>query len=47
MTKPVDPNRLAAVLKRYADGPAGRRILVVDDDPDQRRRCATCWNRRG
>jgi PAS domain S-box-containing protein len=37
VTKPVDPDRLAAVLKRYAGGSVARRILVVDDDPDLRR----------
>src|SRR5262249_41367529 len=37
VTKPVDPDRLAAVLKRYCGGPPGRRVLVVDDDPDLRR----------
>jgi CheY-like chemotaxis protein len=38
VTKPVDPDLLAAALKRYSDGSASRRVLVVDDDPDQRRR---------
>ena len=38
VTKPVDPDRLAAVLRRYCGGPAGRRVLVVDDDADLRRR---------
>jgi CheY-like chemotaxis protein len=47
MTKPVDPNRLAAVLKRYADGPAARRVLVVDDDPDQRRRLRDLLEQEG
>src|SRR5262249_54364302 len=37
VTKPVDPERVAAVLKRYCDGPAARRGLVVDDDAGQRR----------
>ena len=37
VTKPVDPDHLAAVLKRYAVGSVARRILVVDDDPDLRR----------
>jgi CheY-like chemotaxis protein len=37
VTKPVDPDRLAAVLKRYCGGAEARRVLVVDDDPDQRR----------
>jgi len=38
MTKPVDLDRLAAILKRHAGSSAGRRVLVVDDDPDQRQR---------
>jgi CheY-like chemotaxis protein len=38
VTKPVDPDRLAAVLKRYSGGPASRSVLVVDDDADLRRR---------
>jgi PAS domain S-box-containing protein len=38
VTKPVDPDQLAAVLKRYREGSAARRILVVDDDADLRRR---------
>jgi CheY-like chemotaxis protein len=37
VAKPVDPDRVAAVLKRYCGDPAGRRVLVVDDDPDLRR----------
>jgi CheY-like chemotaxis protein len=36
VAKPVDPDRLAAVLKRYCGDPAARRVLVVDDDPDLR-----------
>jgi CheY-like chemotaxis protein/nitrogen-specific signal transduction histidine kinase len=38
ITKPVDLDRLAAILKRYSGGAAGRRVLVVDDDVDERRR---------
>jgi CheY-like chemotaxis protein len=38
VTKPVDPDQLAAVLKRYREGLAARRILLVDDDADLRRR---------
>jgi CheY-like chemotaxis protein len=38
LSKPVDPDSLAAVLKRYSVGSAARRVLVVDDDPDLRRR---------
>jgi PAS domain S-box-containing protein len=36
MPKPIDPDRLAAILKRYSGGSAARRILIVDDDPDLR-----------
>jgi CheY-like chemotaxis protein len=38
VTKPVDPDRLAAILKRYSSGSAAWRVLVVDDDPEQRQR---------
>jgi CheY-like chemotaxis protein len=38
VTKPVDPDRLTAVLRRYCGGPAARRALVVDHDADLRRR---------
>src|SRR5262249_10437261 len=37
VTKPVDPDRLTALLRRYCGGPAPLRVLVVDDDPDVRR----------
>jgi CheY-like chemotaxis protein len=38
MMKPVDPESLTAVLRRLGRGPAARRVLVVDDDGDLRRR---------
>jgi len=38
LNKPVDPDRLTAVLRRHPGDPAARRVLVVDDDPDVRRR---------
>jgi CheY-like chemotaxis protein len=38
MTKPVDLDRLTTILNRYAGSSADRRVLVVDDDPDQRQR---------
>jgi PAS domain S-box-containing protein len=37
LMKPVDPDRLAAVLRRHQGDPAARRVLVVDDDADLRR----------
>jgi len=37
MTKPVDPTRLATVLKRYSRTAAGPRILVVDDNEQRQR----------
>jgi PAS domain S-box-containing protein len=47
VTKPVDPDRLAAVLKRYSGGQATRRILVVDDDTDLRRRVRGLLEKEG
>ena len=38
LMKPVDPDRLTAVLRRHHGDPAARRVLVVDDDADLRRR---------
>jgi CheY-like chemotaxis protein len=38
LMKPVDPDRLTAVLRRNHADPAARRVLVVDDDADLRRR---------
>src|SRR5207302_7014770 len=38
LVKPVDPDRLAAVLRRHQGDPSARRVLAVDDDPDLRRR---------
>jgi CheY-like chemotaxis protein len=38
LLKPVDPDHLAAVLKRHCGGSAARRVLVIDDDPDLRQR---------
>jgi CheY-like chemotaxis protein len=37
LVKPVDPERLTAILRRYCEGPAAFRALVVDDDADLRR----------
>jgi PAS domain S-box-containing protein len=36
LTKPVDRDRLAAIMRRYDPGAAARTVLVVDDDPDTR-----------
>jgi CheY-like chemotaxis protein len=38
LVKPVDPDRLTTVLRRHQGDPSVRRVLVVDDDPDLRRR---------
>jgi CheY-like chemotaxis protein len=38
LVKPIDPGRLTAVLRRHQGDPSARRALVVDDDPDLRRR---------
>jgi len=43
----VRGNRLAAVLKRYSDGPAGGLVLVVDDDQEQRRRLRDLLEKEG
>jgi CheY-like chemotaxis protein len=47
MTKPIDPARLATILKRYSGGGAGQRVLVVDDDDGQRRRLRELLERHG
>ena len=37
LVKPIDWRQLKRVLERFEDGgPAGRRVLVVDDEPDAR-----------
>jgi CheY-like chemotaxis protein len=35
VTKPIDRDRLAAILLRYGNG-AGNSVLVVEDEPDER-----------
>jgi CheY-like chemotaxis protein len=45
--KPVDPDRLTAVLRRHCWGPAARRALVVDDDADLRRRLRGLLEKEG
>jgi PAS domain S-box-containing protein len=47
LVKPVDPGRLTAALQRYAGDPAARRILVVDDDADLRRRLGKLLEKDG
>src|SRR5205807_1343608 len=47
LVKPIDPERLTAVLRRYCGGPAARRALVVDDDPDLRQRLRGLLNKEG
>src|SRR5262249_10304443 len=47
MTKPVDPDRLATILRRYSGGSAGRRVLVVDDDPEERKRLRDLLEKEG
>jgi CheY-like chemotaxis protein len=47
VTKPVDPHRLATVLKRYCGGSAAQRVLVVDDDPDLRQRLRGLLEKEG
>jgi PAS domain S-box-containing protein len=38
LVKPIDPDRLTVILRRYQGDPSARRVLVVDDDADLRRR---------
>ena len=40
MTKPFDRDRLRALLAKHAAGAGGKRILIVDDDAEHRRRLA-------
>jgi DNA-binding response OmpR family regulator len=47
VTKPVDPDRLAAILKRYSGGSASGRVLVVDDDADLRQRLRDLLEKEG
>src|SRR5262249_25299239 len=47
VTKPVDPDRPAALLKRSADGSAARRGLGVDDRPNLRQRLRDLLEKEG
>jgi CheY-like chemotaxis protein len=47
LVKPVDPGRLTAVLRLYQGDPCVRRVLVVDDDADLRRRLRGLLERDG
>jgi CheY-like chemotaxis protein len=47
VVKPVDPDRLTAVLRRYCGGPAARRALIVDDDADLRRQLRGLLEKEG
>jgi PAS domain S-box-containing protein len=38
LVKPIDPERLTTILRRYQGDRSARRVLVVDDDVDLRRR---------
>jgi PAS domain S-box-containing protein len=44
--KPIDPDRLTSILRRYC-GSADRRALVVDDDADLRQRLRSLLMREG
>jgi PAS domain S-box-containing protein len=47
LMKPVDPDQLTAVLRRHQGDPSMRRILVVDDDPELRRRLRGLLEKNG
>jgi CheY-like chemotaxis protein len=47
VVKPVDPDRLTAVLRRYCGGPAALRALVVDDDDSLRERLRGVLEKEG
>jgi CheY-like chemotaxis protein len=36
MTKPIDRNRLIALIQKFSPADKSGRILIIDDDPDQR-----------
>jgi CheY-like chemotaxis protein len=47
LMKPVDSDRLTAVLRRHRGDPTARRVLVVEDDADQRRRLRALLEKDG
>jgi CheY-like chemotaxis protein len=47
VTKPVDPDRLAAVLRRFTADRGALRILVVDDDSAMRQRLRGLLEKEG
>src|SRR5262249_5550003 len=47
MAKPFDPDQLVDILRRYCGGSTARQVLVVDDDPDLRRRLRELLEREG
>ena len=47
LMKPIDSDRLATVLRKYRNGPDGRRVLLVDDDADLRQRLRDLLEKEG
>jgi signal transduction histidine kinase/DNA-binding response OmpR family regulator len=47
LTKPVDRERLAAVIRKVRPPSAGGRVLVVDDDPEVREMLSRTLTRQG
>jgi adenylate cyclase len=47
VTKPIDRERLRALLGRFCDHGAGRRALIVEDDEDTRRWLHRALEREG
>jgi signal transduction histidine kinase/CheY-like chemotaxis protein/ligand-binding sensor domain-containing protein len=47
LTKPIDTERLLALVRRHCPAPGGQGVLVVDDDPAARELLAQLLGRRG